>query len=157
MSWTAANIDKGWIGFDAQAALRKSIGRSVTVLNDADAAGLAEMRFGAGRGQSGVVLILTLGTGVGSALFVDGRLVPNTELGHMEIRVRDAEWEDVFLLGDGSLDREHHLVLEHDDGVVLANRGLEQALRVVRCRREHDLDPRNVRDERVQALAVLRG
>ena len=91
VSWTAANIDKGWIGFDAQSALRKSIGRRVTVLNDADAAGLAEMRFGAGRGRSGVVLILTLGTGVGSALFVDGRLVPNTELGHMEIRGRDAE------------------------------------------------------------------
>jgi polyphosphate glucokinase len=91
VSWTAANIDKGWIGFDAQAALRKAIGRSVTVLNDADAAGIAEMRFGAGRGRSGVVLILTLGTGVGSALFVDGRLVPNTELGHMEIRGRDAE------------------------------------------------------------------
>jgi polyphosphate glucokinase len=91
VSWTAANIDKGWVGFDAQSALRKSIGRSVTVLNDADAAGIAEMRFGAGRGQSGVVLILTLGTGVGSALFVDGQLVPNTELGHMEIRGRDAE------------------------------------------------------------------
>jgi polyphosphate glucokinase len=77
---TAANVDPAWIGFEA-----------VHVLNDADAAGLAEMRFGAGAGKHGVVLVLTLGTGVGSALFNDGRLVPNTELGHMEIRGRDAE------------------------------------------------------------------
>lgn len=88
---TAANIDPGWIGFDAGSALTKALKRPVHVLNDADAAGLAEMRFGAGRGKDGVVLVLTLGTGVGSALFNDGRLVPNTELGHMEIRGRDAE------------------------------------------------------------------
>lgn len=88
---TAANIDPGWIGFDAGSALGKALKRPVHVLNDADAAGLAEMRFGAGRGKTGVVLVLTLGTGVGSALFNDGRLVPNTELGHMEIRGRDAE------------------------------------------------------------------
>jgi polyphosphate glucokinase len=67
------------------------LSRDVTVVNDADAAGVAEMRFGAGRGERGVVFVLTLGTGVGSALFVDGVLVPNTELGHMEIRGRDAE------------------------------------------------------------------
>ena len=91
VTWTAANIDKAWVGFNAQSALRKSLHRSVTVLNDADAAGIAEMRFGAGRHRDGVVLILTLGTGVGSALFVDGVLVPNTELGHMEIRGKDAE------------------------------------------------------------------
>jgi polyphosphate glucokinase len=91
VSWTAANIDKGWVGFDAQAAVRKAVHRRVTVLNDADAAGMAEMRFGAGRDKLGVVLILTLGTGVGSALFVDGKLVPNTELGHMEVRGKDAE------------------------------------------------------------------
>ncbi|HKG56374.1 MAG TPA: ROK family protein [Candidatus Limnocylindrales bacterium] len=91
VSHTAANIDAGWIGFDAEAALEKALGRDVVVLNDADAAGLAEMRFGAGRGRNGVVLMLTLGTGVGSALFVDGKLVPNTELGHMEIRGMDAE------------------------------------------------------------------
>lgn len=91
VTWTAANIDQGWIGFDAEAALEAALGRDVVVLNDADAAGMAEMRFGAGRDRAGVVLILTLGTGVGSALFVDGRLVPNTELGHMEIRGLDAE------------------------------------------------------------------
>jgi polyphosphate glucokinase len=88
---TAANVDPGWIGFDAGLALAKALKRPVHVLNDADAAGLAEMRFGAGRGRDGVVLVLTLGTGVGSALFSDGRLIPNTELGHMEIRGRDAE------------------------------------------------------------------
>lgn len=88
---TAANIDPGWIGFDAESALVKALKRPVYVLNDADAAGLAEMRFGAGEGKDGVVLVLTLGTGVGSALFNDGKLVPNTELGHMEIRGRDAE------------------------------------------------------------------
>jgi polyphosphate glucokinase len=88
---TAANIDKAWIGFDLETALRSILRRLVFVLNDADAAGMAEMRFGAGHGKLGVVLILTLGTGVGSALFVDGKLVPNTELGHMEIRGKDAE------------------------------------------------------------------
>lgn len=88
---SAANIDAGWVGFDAAGTLSKAIGRRVTVLNDADAAGLAEMRFGAGAGVRGTVLVLTLGTGLGSGLFSDGRLVPNTELGHMEIRGRDAE------------------------------------------------------------------
>ena len=88
---TAANVDPGWIGFEAEAGLAHVIGRPVTVINDADAAGLAEMRFGAGQGSHGVVFVLTLGTGLGSGMFVDGRLVPNTELGHMEIRGRDAE------------------------------------------------------------------
>jgi polyphosphate glucokinase len=88
---TAANIDKAWVRFDLETALRPVLRRPVFVLNDADAAGMAEMRFGAGQGKLGVVLILTLGTGVGSALFVDGKLVPNTELGHMEIRGKDAE------------------------------------------------------------------
>jgi polyphosphate glucokinase len=87
----ASNIDVGWIGFEIVAALTRVLGRPVTVLNDADAAGLAEMRFGAGRGRDGVVLVLTLGTGVGSGLFLDGRLVPNTEFGQMEIRGRPAE------------------------------------------------------------------
>jgi polyphosphate glucokinase len=62
----------------------------VTVLNDADAAGVAEMQFGAGRGRSGTVIVLTFGTGIGSALFLDGRLVPNTELGHLELHGHDA-------------------------------------------------------------------
>jgi polyphosphate glucokinase len=88
---SAANIDAGWVGFDAAKALTAAIGRPVLVLNDADAAGLAEMRFGAGAGIGGTVFVLTLGTGLGSGLFSDGRLVPNVELGHMEIRGRDAE------------------------------------------------------------------
>ncbi len=88
---SAANIDAGWVDYDADAALTKALGRDVVMINDADGAGLAEMRFGAGIGQRGVVFVLTLGTGVGSGLFNDGVLVPNTELGHMEIRGRDAE------------------------------------------------------------------
>jgi polyphosphate glucokinase len=88
---TAANIDPAWIGHPAEASLAKALKQPVIVLNDADAAGLAEMRFGAGKDQPGVVLVLTLGTGVGSGMFLDGKLVPNTELGHMEIRGRDAE------------------------------------------------------------------
>ena len=88
---TAANIDAGWIDFDARSAIATALKRPVIVLNDADAAGLAEMRFGAGLGEPGVVFVLTLGTGVGSGMFNDGVLVPNTELGHMEIRGRDAE------------------------------------------------------------------
>ncbi|WP_433241047.1 polyphosphate--glucose phosphotransferase [Streptosporangium sp. CA-135522] len=88
---TAANVDQSWIGEDARALFAKVTGMPVTVLNDADAAGLAEMEVGAGRGRNGVVLMLTFGTGIGSALFVDGHLVPNTELGHLEIRGKDAE------------------------------------------------------------------
>lgn len=88
---SAANIDQAWIGFDLETALREALDRPVRILNDADAAGIAEMRFGAGKGEPGSVLVVTLGTGFGSALFIDGRLVPNTELGHMEIRGRDAE------------------------------------------------------------------
>ncbi|HEY8868782.1 MAG TPA: ROK family protein [Candidatus Limnocylindrales bacterium] len=88
---TAANIDPAWIGHPAEASLAKALEQQVIVLNDADAAGLAEVRFGAGKDQAGVVLVLTLGTGVGSGMFLDGKLIPNTELGHMEIRGRDAE------------------------------------------------------------------
>ena len=88
---TAANIDKTAIGFDLQGRLGQELGIPVRVINDADAAGLAEMRWGAGRGIAGVVLMLTLGTGIGTSLFVEGRLVPNTELGHIEIRGKDAE------------------------------------------------------------------
>ncbi len=88
---TAANIDKAAIGFDLQGRLEQELGNPVRVINDGDAAGLAEMRWGAGRGIEGVVLMLTLGTGIGTSLFVEGRLVPNTELGHIEIRGQDAE------------------------------------------------------------------
>jgi len=80
---TAANVDRRWLDFDAPALLAQRWGRPCEFLNDADAAGLAEMRFGAGRDLGGVVFVLTLGTGIGSAPFVDGRLVPNTELGHL--------------------------------------------------------------------------
>ncbi len=80
---TASNIDKAFIGCDIDALFTEATGRPVSVLNDADAAGLAEVRSGAAKGADGVVLMLTFGTGIGSALFVDGRLVPNTELGHI--------------------------------------------------------------------------
>jgi polyphosphate glucokinase len=88
---TAANVDHGWIGTDAVKAFEAGAKLAATVLNDADAAGVAEMRFGAGQGVGGTVLLLTFGTGIGSALFTDGVLVPNTELGHIEIRGKDAE------------------------------------------------------------------
>ena len=88
---TAPNLDHGWVGVDAARFLSGSANGPVTVLNDADAAGLAEMRFGAGREQDGTVLLLTLGTGIGSALFYDGVLVPNTEFGHIEMHGKDAE------------------------------------------------------------------
>lgn len=88
---TAANVDKRWIGTDAQALLEQRTGRPVAFLNDADAAGIAEMALGAGRGRPGTVMVLTLGTGIGSAIFVDGRLLPNTELGHLEVRGEEAE------------------------------------------------------------------
>jgi polyphosphate glucokinase len=88
---TAANIDKAAIGFDLQGRLEQELGNPVRVINDGDAAGLAEMRWGAGREIEGVVVMLTLGTGIGTSLFVEGRLVPNTELGHIEIRGKDAE------------------------------------------------------------------
>jgi polyphosphate glucokinase len=88
---TAANLDRAWIGLDARALLSKAAGQDVRLLNDADAAGVAEMTFGAGKGEPGTVFMVTFGTGIGSALFVDGVLVPNTEFGHLEIRGKDAE------------------------------------------------------------------
>jgi polyphosphate glucokinase len=88
---SAANIDPSWIGVDAAALFGDALGRPVRVLNDADAAGVAEMRFGAGQGRAGVVIVVTFGTGIGSGLFVDGVLVPNTELGHLEVDGVDAE------------------------------------------------------------------
>jgi polyphosphate glucokinase len=88
---SAANMDQGWIGLDAEAFLSSRLGLPVSVVNDADAAGVAEARYGAGRDKPGVVLVLTLGTGIGSALIVDGALVPNFELGHLEIGGSKAE------------------------------------------------------------------
>jgi len=88
---TAANLDHHWIGTDGAKVFAKATGLTVTVLNDADAAGIAEMKFGAGKGERGTVLMLTFGTGIGSALFIDGILVPNTEFGHIQVRGKDAE------------------------------------------------------------------
>lgn len=88
---TAANMDSGWVGVDARKLISERLSLPVVILNDADAAGVAEMTFGAGRGRGGTVMLLTLGTGIGSALFVDGHLVPNTELGHLELHGHDAE------------------------------------------------------------------
>ena len=88
---SAANVDKAWIGTDADALFTEACGADVHVVNDADAAGLAEVRFGAGADVPGVVIVLTFGTGIGSGMFIDGVLVPNTELGHLEIDGHDAE------------------------------------------------------------------
>ncbi len=88
---SAANIDQSWIGIDVVALLTQATGCNGTVLNDADAAGLAEMRFGCGRDYDGTVLVLTLGTGIGSALFYNGLLYPNSELGHLQLKKGIAE------------------------------------------------------------------
>ena len=88
---TAANIDKAWIGTDAVELFSGALGRDVVVVNDADAAGVAEAAFGAGRDRAGVVVVLTVGTGIGSAVLVDGVLVPNTELGHLPLHHGSAE------------------------------------------------------------------
>ena len=88
---SAANVDKSWIGTNAAELFTKATGHQVCVLNDADAAGVAEMAFGAGRGHQGVVIMLTFGTGIGSAIFFKGQLLPNTEFGHVQLRGKDAE------------------------------------------------------------------
>lgn len=116
---TAANIDTRWIGTDAAALFQQATGHHCIVLNDADAAGLAEARFGAARHASGVTLMLTFGTGIGSALISDGHLVPNLELGHLQL--------------DGHRDIEQHAaarVLERD-GVTL-NEWADRAARYIR-------------------------
>lgn len=88
---SAANVDESWIDTDVDALFTKVLGRDVHVINDADAAGLAEVQYGAGKGVNGTVLVITLGTGIGSAFIFDGKLVPNAELGHLEIDGHDAE------------------------------------------------------------------
>ncbi len=88
---SAANVDKSWVDTDVDALFTGVLGREVRVMNDADAAGLAEVRYGAGKGRKGTVLVITLGTGIGSAFIFDGKLVPNAELGHLEIDGHDAE------------------------------------------------------------------
>jgi polyphosphate glucokinase len=91
---TAANVDDKWINYPGARKMSRAFGFPVTMINDADAAGIAEMRFGAGTKQKGAVMILTLGTGIGSALFIDGRLVPNLELGHIFLRGHKIDAED---------------------------------------------------------------
>lgn len=88
---SAANIDKSWIDFDAQTLLEETLQHPVVVVNDADAAGVAEVRYGAAKDVLGLVILTTLGTGIGSAFLLDGKLMPNSELGHLEIDGKDAE------------------------------------------------------------------
>lgn len=88
---TAANVDASWVDANAAEVFSQAAGATVTVVNDADAAGMAEVAFGAAKGRTDTVVMLTLGTGIGSAVFSNGQLVPNTELGHLEIRGQDAE------------------------------------------------------------------
>ncbi|HWH15371.1 MAG TPA: ROK family protein [Miltoncostaeaceae bacterium] len=144
-----AHLDPAWVGVHAVERIAEAIGRPCTVLNDADAAGLAEMRTGVGVGRRGVVLMLTLGTGVGSALFVDGHLVPNTEFGHIEIRGRAGEaraaasvrerkgwtWEEWSVRVNEYLDRIDRLVWP--DLVILGGGVTKEAdawLPLLRCR-----------------------
>jgi len=102
---SAAHLDDSWLGADAHELLTTGLDRDVAVLNDADAAGLAEARFGAARGVGGTVVMITLGTGIGSALFRDGELVPNAELGHVELLGRDVDgWAGASARLDEGLD-----------------------------------------------------
>jgi polyphosphate glucokinase len=91
VTYTAANVDRSWIGTNAGELFSRHLGGPVTLVNDADAAGVAEMRFGAGKDRNGVVILVTLGTGIGSAVFLDGQLLPNSEFGHLVIRGKAAE------------------------------------------------------------------
>jgi len=91
LTLTAANLNPAWLGLDAQEAFSDAIGNPVTMINDADAAGLAEVKLGAAKGIDGVVVMITLGTGIGTAVFTDGRLVPNTEFGHLRMDGVEAE------------------------------------------------------------------
>jgi polyphosphate glucokinase len=88
---SAANVSKKWIGLEAEKLFEKVLGRDILFINDADAAGVAELHFGAAKGRKGLVILTTLGTGIGTALLYDGLLIPNTELGHIEVDGRDAE------------------------------------------------------------------
>lgn len=98
----AANVSEKWVGTNADALFSKVTGCTCTLINDADAAGLAEMTFGAGRGQPGTVIMITLGTGIGTAVFHRGHLLPNTEFGHLEVKGEDAE----FRASDAARQRE---------------------------------------------------
>jgi len=89
---TAANIHNDWVGLNAAKFIKKVTGRKTCIINDADAAGLAEMAFGAGKDRQGVVILVTIGTGLGTAIFTDGHLVPNSEFGHLDLNGVEAEW-----------------------------------------------------------------
>ncbi|MCU1425092.1 MAG: hypothetical protein JWM51_1383 [Microbacteriaceae bacterium] len=93
---SAANVSKKWIGLEAEALFEKGLGRDITFVNDADAAGVAEVRFGAAKGVEGLALLTTLGTGIGTAMIYNGVLVPNSELGHLEMNGKDAEKQASF-------------------------------------------------------------
>ena len=102
---TAANVDHGWIGADGVKLARAALGLPAVFLNDADAAGLAEMKWGAGRNTPGTVIMLTFGTGIGTALFCDGKLMPNTEFGHIQMHGADAEsWASARVRTEQNLD-----------------------------------------------------
>jgi polyphosphate glucokinase len=102
---TAANVDRAWIGTDGAKLARNTIGLPAVFLNDADAAGVAEMKWGAGRDTPGTVIMLTFGTGIGTALFSDGKLMPNTEFGHIEMHGKDAEaWASARVRTEQNLD-----------------------------------------------------
>jgi polyphosphate glucokinase len=105
---SAANVSKKWIGLDAETLFEKSLKRDITFVNDADAAGVAEVRYGAAKGRDGLVILTTLGTGIGSALIYDGVLVPNSELGHLEVDGHDAESRAAYSAKEReNLDWEH--------------------------------------------------
>lgn len=102
---TAAHVDASWLGVDGGSLIERTLGRPAIFLNDADAAGIAEMKYGAGRDTPGTVIMLTFGTGIGTALFVDGVLFPNTEFGHLELRGQNAEeWASARIRSELHLD-----------------------------------------------------
>jgi len=96
VTMSAANVSDRWIGFDAEKFFEKHLGRDIVFVNDADAAGVAEARYGAAKGRDGLIILTTLGTGIGTALIYNGVLVPNSELGHLEMNGKDAEKQASF-------------------------------------------------------------
>ena len=159
---TATNIHKRWLGTNGEALFAEAAGGPVRLLNDADAAGVAEMAFGAGKGRDGVVLMLTFGTGIGSGLFMDGMLVPNTEFGHFELDGRNAErycadsarrrkdlsWEEWAGRVQRYLDRVEFLL--HPDVIILGGgvsrpRKLRQYIHLLKT--QADLVPAQLQNE----------
>ena len=108
VTMSAANVSKKWIGLEAEKLFEKALGRDILFVNDADAAGVAEAHYGAAKGKDGLVILTTLGTGIGTALIYDGVLVPNSELGHLEIDGHDAESRAAYSAKErDDLDWEH--------------------------------------------------